>query len=276
MFTDQGLQWGRRLKKGSQWVIILFTLQKKGKQMKKKVCVLFFLFSLEMRLSRFNTCVWKARDISWFLLSITWRRNAWITYVTVYVFVRKTTSHCLVGRHPRKELNSGPRGTPPWLAKQDCKHRIRKIKDLKNNERSKKQQFCCYFVTSTWELKSLVLETFGFKKDHMAENIAASFQKIAEEWGISRKVAMVTDNAANVVAAVRDTGWIHVPCSAYALNLVVSEEIKAYTKIHQLRKSCKDIVSFFHHSVKASAKLKEIQLQLGIPENKLIQEVETR
>ena len=205
-----------------------------------------------MRLSRVNTCVWKARDISWFLLSITWRRNAWITYVTVYVFVRKTTSHCLVGRHPRKELNSGPRRTPPWLAKQDCKHRIRKIKDLKNNERSKKQQFCCYFVTYTWELKSLVLETFGFKKDHMAENIAASFQKIAEEWGISRKVAMVTDNAANVVAAVRDTGWIHVPCSAYALNLVVSEAIKAYTKIHQLRKSCRDIVSFFHHSVKAS------------------------
>ena len=65
----------------------------------------------------------------------------------------------------------------------------------------------CYFVTSTWELKSLVLETFGFNNDHTAENIAASFQKIAEEWGISREVvAMVTDNAANVVAAVRHTG----------------------------------------------------------------------
>ena len=65
----------------------------------------------------------------------------------------------------------------------------------------------CHFVTSAWELKSLVLETFGFEKDHTAENIAASFQKTAEEWGISRKVvAMVTDNAANVVAAVRHTG----------------------------------------------------------------------
>ena len=57
---------------------------------------------------------------------------------------------------------------------------------------------------------------------------------------------------------------------------MISEAIKADTKIHQLRKSCRDIVSFFHHSVKASEKLKEIQLKLGIPETKLIQEVETR
>ena len=94
------------------------------------------------------------------------------------------------------------------------------------------------------------------KKDHTAEHIAASFPKVAEKWGISRKVvAMVTDNAAI---------------------LVVSEAIKAETQIHQLRKSCRDIVSFFHFSIKASEKLKEIQLQLGISENKLIQEVETR
>ena len=122
----------------------------------------------------------------------------------------------------------------------------------------------CYFVTSTWEHESLVLETFGFKNDHTAQNIAASFQKIAEEWGISREVvAMVTDNAANVVAAVRHTGWTHVPCFAHTLNLVISEAIKADTKIHQLRKSCRDIVSFFHHSVKASEKLKEIRTAAG-------------
>ena len=111
----------------------------------------------------------------------------------------------------------------------------------------------CHFVTSTWELKFLVLALFGLKKDHTAEHIAASFPKVAEEWGISRKVvAMVTDNATNIVAAVRHTGWTHVPCFAHTLNLVVSEAIKADTKIHQLRKSCRDIVSFFHHSVKAS------------------------
>ena len=86
----------------------------------------------------------------------------------------------------------------------------------------------CHFVTSTWELKSLVLETFGFKKDHTTENIVASFQKIAQEWGISQKVVViVADNAANVVANVRHTGWTHVPCFVHTLNLVVSEAIEA-------------------------------------------------
>ena len=132
----------------------------------------------------------------------------------------------------------------------------------------------CYFHVGTQVPGS---SDVWVKKDHTAEHIAASFPKVAEEWGISRKVvAMVSDNAANIVAAVRHTGWTHVPCFAHTLNLVVSEAIKAETKIHQLRKSCRDIVSFFHFSIEASEKLKEIQLQLGIPENKLIQEVKTR
>ena len=135
----------------------------------------------------------------------------------------------------------------------------------------------CHFLTSSWELKSLVLETFDFGSDHTAENIAESFQRVAESWGISGKVAaMVTDNASNIVAAVRITGWQHVACFAHTLNLVVSAAIKADRSVHDLQKKCKQIVSFFHHSAKSSEKLKEIQGQLGIPQHKLIQEVETR
>ena len=85
-----------------------------------------------------------------------------------------------------------------------------------------------------------------------------------------------TDNAAYVVATVRHTGWIHVPCFAHTINLVVSEAIKADIKIHQLRKDCTSIVIFFHHSAKASGKLNEIELHLRIPTHKLVQEVGTR
>ena len=43
-----------------------------------------------------------------------------------------------------------------------------------------------------------------------------------------------------------------------------------------LKKKCKDIVAFFHHSCKASDKLREVQKQLGITKKKLIKDVDTR
>ena len=43
----------------------------------------------------------------------------------------------------------------------------------------------------------------------------------------------------------------------------------------QVQKRIKDIVSYFHQSVKASDESKKIQTQLSVPEHKLIQDVET-
>ena len=134
----------------------------------------------------------------------------------------------------------------------------------------------CHFLTSSWELKSLVLETFGFKSSPSTE-IAASFKRVAEAWEISKKiVAMVTDGTANVVDAVRIAGWMHVPCFAHTLDLTVSEAIKADASVQELRNKCRQIVSFFHNDVKSTEKLNGIQRQLANSEQKLIQEVETR
>ena len=135
----------------------------------------------------------------------------------------------------------------------------------------------CHFLTETWDLKSLVLETFFFELSHTAENIADLLRKAAEKWNISEKIiAIVTDNASNIVAAVKIVGWNHVPCFAHTLNLVVSEAIKSDESVSVIKKKCKQIVTFFHQSVKATEKLKEVQNQLNLQEHKLIQEVDTR
>ena len=134
----------------------------------------------------------------------------------------------------------------------------------------------CHHLTSFWVLKSLVFETFAFKSSHTAEHIAVSFLRVATSWEISDKVvATPIDNAANIVAAVRIAGWKHAKCFAHTLNLVVSEAIKA-DLINDIRKRCRQIVTFFHRSTKATDKLKEIQAQVHIPIHKLIQEVDTR
>lgn len=51
------------------------------------------------------------------------------------------------------------------------------------------------------------------------------------------------------------------PCFAHTLNLVVQDAIKTTTKVKKAQEKLKRIVSNFHHIVKASDKLREIQNQ---------------
>ena len=45
--------------------------------------------------------------------------------------------------------------------------------------------------------------------------------------GISEKVScVVTDNASNIIAAARLTGWKNLPCMAHTSNLIVQESIE--------------------------------------------------
>ena len=135
----------------------------------------------------------------------------------------------------------------------------------------------CHFIDESCQLKTFVLETFHLNVAHTAENIATELERIAEEWKVSEKVvALVTDNAANAMATARITRWKHIPCFAHTLNLIVKGALEADPSLVTLKKKCKDIITFFHHSSKASDKLSEIQKQLGVPEKKLIQDIETR
>jgi len=125
-----------------------------------------------------------------------------------------------------------------------------------------------------WQLKSLVLAAIKFSMEHTAEHIAGELRRVTDEWGISNKVAaIVTDNASNMVAAVRITGWTHIHCFTHTLYLVIQEVIKIDSSMLSIKKKCKDIVTFFHHSVNGAQKIREIQRQIGLKENKMIQEV---
>nr|XP_054590948.1 uncharacterized protein LOC129154767 [Nothobranchius furzeri] len=78
-----------------------------------------------------------------------------------------------------------------------------------------------------------------------------------------------------MVAAVHKAGWRHHPCFAHTLNLIVKASLKAVPEVVQVLEKCSAIVSYFHHSSKATEKLRDIQQQLKVAEHKLIQSVET-
>lgn len=124
-------------------------------------------------------------------------------------------------------------------------------------------------------LVSRVLSTFASDERHTAENLRDFLLKVTDSWEITKKiVACVTDNGANIVAAVRlITQWRHVPCFAHTLQLCIKDAWRLNTAIEPLLVKCRNIVSFFHRSNVATAKLR--QLCTG-PTTKLQPDVETR
>ena len=127
-------------------------------------------------------------------------------------------------------------------------------------------------------LKSAVLATTNLTNYHTAENIAKELKHIINEWNIMNKVvAVVTDNAAYVVASVRLNGWKHIPCFAHTLNLVVQDSLAVNPTLSGIQKKCHDIESYFHHRCKATERLtlNSIQTRLNLDKHRLVQDVQT-
>jgi len=113
---------------------------------------------------------------------------------------------------------------------------------------------------------------------HTGENIAAVLLEIFNEWEINNKiVTIVSDNGLNIKNAINThLQKYHHPCAAHTLNLSVNEAITSNTELSQVIKSCKIIVGHFKHSTFANEKLKNYQIQMGLPQLKVKQDVSTR
>ena len=138
-----------------------------------------------------------------------------------------------------------------------------------------------HFVDSNFMLQSRLLEIRRITSSTTAENLASELNDVMENWEIRNKViAIVTDNAANIVAAVNKLGIKHVPCFAHTLNLIVQKAIDESGRLEKIREKVRDVLAYFHRSVKASnaleKELKELPADQGEKKLKLVQEVRTR
>ncbi|XP_065810939.1 zinc finger BED domain-containing protein 4-like [Labrus bergylta] len=130
----------------------------------------------------------------------------------------------------------------------------------------------CHFI-SDFQNVSVLLDCLEMSDRHTADNLAEQLLRVAREWNIVHKVvACVSDNAANVVKAIQNTGWPHLFCFAHTLNLIVHSGIAA---IKPTVDKVKAIVEYMHKSTVASEKLKATQNQLGLPELRLKQDCPT-
>lgn len=90
---------------------------------------------------------------------------------------------------------------------------------------------------------------------------------------LEKVLAVTSDNAANIKAAIRLLKWKQIPCFAHTLNLIVQSALK---EIKATQSKVKAIVEHFKRSPLATQRLKAMQNQLDDKEVKLKQDVVTR
>ncbi|UYV68027.1 hypothetical protein LAZ67_5002857, partial [Cordylochernes scorpioides] len=132
-----------------------------------------------------------------------------------------------------------------------------------------------HFIDYTTKLNSILLECSEFPQKHTAENISSWILGVTKKFKLDFKtVAVVTDNAPNIKAAIKTLGLPHLSCFAHSLNLVVQRSINE--SIKSVVDKVKSIVQFFKQSSHAMAKLREMQANLSTKPLKLKQDVPTR
>ncbi|MEW8546527.1 MAG: hAT transposon family protein [Candidatus Thiodiazotropha sp.] len=131
-----------------------------------------------------------------------------------------------------------------------------------------------HFVSKENELKSYVLQTRTVDDRHTAENLASELEKCANEWGLERPT-VVSDNAANILKAVRLLNWRSIPCLAHTINLAAKSGLKVQ-QVSKLLAKARDIVSYFKRNAYAMTVLHKKQVMLNLPQLSLINDVDTR
>ncbi|CAG9129863.1 unnamed protein product [Plutella xylostella] len=133
-----------------------------------------------------------------------------------------------------------------------------------------------HYLTEDLQLKTVLLGCCHFSGNHTAANIGSELRALVDIWGLTGKVNfVVSDNAANVVKGVKDSGWKHFGCFAHTLNLVVEDAIKpCREKIDKVKK----VVGHYKKSTVSSERLIKYQVQqnANCQPLRLIQDVETR
>jgi hypothetical protein len=140
-----------------------------------------------------------------------------------------------------------------------------------------------HFMTQNFELRNVCLRVENVDESHTAACLAKSLSDQTVAWttesqrGNWIKTAVVSDNAANIQAAISKLPSCQsVHCFDHTLQLVIEDAVKSCDEIQTTIKKAKTITTHFRHSSQNTNKLLDREKQLGLPLLKLKQECMTR
>lgn len=103
-----------------------------------------------------------------------------------------------------------------------------------------------HFINENVSLQSVCLGCEKFEERHKIENLSKFLNNTIQEWALANKItAVVSDNAPNIVGAVKYCNFRQVPCFAHSVNLVVQQGLK---NIFLIQKKVNAIIEHFKQS----------------------------
>ncbi|GBP75483.1 Zinc finger BED domain-containing protein 4 [Eumeta japonica] len=113
---------------------------------------------------------------------------------------------------------------------------------------------------------------------HTGENIAKELNAIAARWDIEKnKIQLrIHDSGVNIVKGARVVEYNFARCSIHSLQRVLNESIKAQVEVLDMIATGRHLVIHFNHSDLAQEKLLVIPKELNLPQNQLVQDINTR
>lgn len=110
-------------------------------------------------------------------------------------------------------------------------------------------------------LCSNLLDCIAFNDCHTAINLCSLLPDKFEEWEIQDKLSVIiSDNAHNIVAAIKKGNWRDLGCFAHTVNLIAQKGPK---EIEDTLVKIRKKVEFFKQSLHALSKLHQTQEQMG-------------
>lgn len=119
-------------------------------------------------------------------------------------------------------------------------------------------------LTHSWEIKCMALGITHSLESHTAENIKEQVKKLLSEWDIDFiKIAGIsTDNAYNIVNAMKELNVNRIPCMAHTIQLSILCALKACDVDKELKKA-RNIVGRFKRVSQMKVHLNAAQAQQG-------------
>jgi hypothetical protein len=135
-----------------------------------------------------------------------------------------------------------------------------------------------HWIDDEFKRSSVLLTCQVITDRHTGEVLGEQLLQILKSWNLSllNIHILLRDNAANMIKASQISGIQSTSCFLHTLQLVITDSLFQQSSISIVLTVCRQIVTHFKHSSAATARLKEIQNELSLPQHQLIQDVSTR